>query len=304
MYLPALAFPWLSLAPAAISGLGGSLANDLNKQSTLRFLWLWLLLPFLFFSASSGKLATYILPCFPPFAILMSVGMTNYIDSGRGRLFDFGMMFNALVFLGMLIVLLISQAMDVGFRAYAQGEYSRFAVLAFTLLAAASTSLFAYFAKRPNAKLAASFILILPLLFAASYIIPNQAMERKAPGHLLQQYRDKISANALVISESSLVRAAAWYLKRDDIYLVSRGEVEYGLGYPEARQRLLDVDSFQSLIEQNAPTRSILLVCHRDCDKGFTELLPPTAREQRWGNFGVWFSQVAGDSASAAKAAQ
>ncbi len=83
--LPLLAFPWLTLVPAAISGLKQKSGNTIDA-SLLHFLWLWFLLPFLFFSASSGKLETYILPCFPPLAILIAAGLQRYFKQPGTRI--------------------------------------------------------------------------------------------------------------------------------------------------------------------------------------------------------------------------
>lgn len=295
MYLPALAFPWLSLLPAAISGLRGTDSSGLKKQNALRLLWLWLLLPFLFFSTSSGKLVTYILPCFPPFAVLTAVGLIGYLNSRRDKLFKFGVLFNTLVFLCLLAALLIIQAMDVGFRFYDETEHAKLAVLALSLLIGTSAGLAAFRAKRYEVKLAASVVIIAPLLLSISFAIPIETMKHKAPGQLFMQYLERVDNNTIIISEASLLRATAWYLKRDDIYLISKGEVEYGLGFPEARHRYLDKEHFQSLLENNTPGRSILMACKGQCDEQLTALLPPIAKKQVWGRFAIWYVPDAGN---------
>ncbi|MDZ7696998.1 MAG: phospholipid carrier-dependent glycosyltransferase [Deltaproteobacteria bacterium] len=53
--------PWVALMPAAVMGVGRRWRQD----AFIRFLFCWFFFPFLFFSASSGKLIPYILPCFP-----------------------------------------------------------------------------------------------------------------------------------------------------------------------------------------------------------------------------------------------
>ena len=80
------AIPWSFLFPAAAIGLRAT--GD--GHALHRFAICWLLFPFIFFSASEGKLATYILPCFAPLAILLAVGLDRYLDAGRRRAFDFG----------------------------------------------------------------------------------------------------------------------------------------------------------------------------------------------------------------------
>jgi 4-amino-4-deoxy-L-arabinose transferase-like glycosyltransferase len=57
-------FPWTGLVVPALSGV--RIRNGLD-----RFVVLWFLVPFLFFSAAGSKLPGYILPCLPPLALLM-----------------------------------------------------------------------------------------------------------------------------------------------------------------------------------------------------------------------------------------
>ncbi len=73
---PPMFLPWIFLVPAAVTGFFSTTAAARTKQNPISplitFCICWFVFPFLFFSASNGKLLTYILPCFPPFAILMS----------------------------------------------------------------------------------------------------------------------------------------------------------------------------------------------------------------------------------------
>ena len=49
--------------------------RDAFRRPFIRFLLCWAVLPFLFFSAASCKLGTYILPCFPPLALLTAAAL-------------------------------------------------------------------------------------------------------------------------------------------------------------------------------------------------------------------------------------
>lgn len=63
--LVGLLFPWSGTLLPAFAGAS-------PRRSTIdRFVLLWWLLPFLFFSAAGSKLPGYILPCLPPLALLM-----------------------------------------------------------------------------------------------------------------------------------------------------------------------------------------------------------------------------------------
>ncbi len=81
-----------------------------------------------------------------------------------------------------------------------------------------------------------------------------------------------------------------------DIYLITKGELNYGLGYPEAGHRYLKKERCKSLMEENASGRPVLIVCKRRCPGKFTELLPPGASNSAWGMFNFWFAPGAGIS--------
>lgn len=76
---PVGAFPWIGfLLQAAVRD--AKRGRDLLQDRTLRlrvFLWLWVMLPVLFFSFSGSKLPGYILPVFPAIALLIGLEMVE-----------------------------------------------------------------------------------------------------------------------------------------------------------------------------------------------------------------------------------
>src|SRR5262245_1420338 len=78
-YVPVLiglVFPWSGLVLPALAWLRA------RSSPVDRFVLLWLLLPFLFFSAAGSKLPGYILPCLPPLALLIGRALAA-IAEGR-----------------------------------------------------------------------------------------------------------------------------------------------------------------------------------------------------------------------------
>jgi 4-amino-4-deoxy-L-arabinose transferase-like glycosyltransferase len=51
---------------------------DWKKERLKLFLWLWVLIPIIFFSFSGSKLPGYILPVFPPIALLIGLELENW----------------------------------------------------------------------------------------------------------------------------------------------------------------------------------------------------------------------------------
>lgn len=289
VYFPALAFPWLSMAPAALAGLWHPVADPENDRGTRLLLWLWLLLPFLFFSVSSGKLVTYILPCFPPLAALMASGLIRYFHRERTWLIDYGILANTLLFLCLLVALGLSQTIDIGFRVYTADETGKVVLLSTAMLVSIAAGFHALLVNNTRWKLASAVAMIIPILFVASFVLPERVLGHKAPERILAPYKDSLGDDAIVIAEADVVHAAAWYLQRQDIYLLGTGETGYGLSYPDAAHRLLDPLQFAALMRQRSSRQPVLMVCHRDCDSQFVKRLPKTVQKQTWGEFTVWF---------------
>ncbi|MFQ5687117.1 MAG: hypothetical protein ACE5GV_10695, partial [Candidatus Scalindua sp.] len=71
--------PWSLFIPAVLVRLNG----ELLRKPLIRFCVCWMILPLVFFSISSSKAFTYVLPCFPPLAVLIAVGLTEYFRRGE-----------------------------------------------------------------------------------------------------------------------------------------------------------------------------------------------------------------------------
>ena len=83
-YIPVLIlgfFPWIFfLIPAARDFFKRDWRLSIQDFRLRLFLWLWAMIPILFFSASSAKLAGYILPSIPPLALLVSLEWKRHIE--------------------------------------------------------------------------------------------------------------------------------------------------------------------------------------------------------------------------------
>lgn len=271
---PAMFIPWAFLLPATILGLRPG-APRIARPALLRFSLAWFALPFLFFSISSGKLLTYILPCFPPLAILSSLGLLAQLRAARSRAFTLGARAMALLFTGLAVALLAIQT--VGLKGitppYGQGWQGGLAVAA--LLALALLPLTA----SGNGSAGRRLILfgLSPVLFlgGAAFIMPDQLIEKKSPGELLLRHRTEILPHTLILSDEEPVRAVCWYLKRNDVVLVNgAGELTYGVRHSEEPGRHLDLAQAKERILAN-PGKAVLVVRARKYRRWSAQLPPP-----------------------------
>ncbi len=295
--LPLLAFPWLSFAPAAISGLKEKSHNS-DQTALFRFLWLWLLLPIGFFSASNGKLATYILPCFPPMAVLMAAGLQQYLRRPSIRLFNMGLLLNFIFFAIALITLVVIQSVYTRYAIYHSDEWCSYLAVMLSLIAVLIAGVIAFKSKHTHTIIMSIALSFVPLLLIAHLAFPDRASAHKSPGVLIQQHSAQIPANAIVIADSYVIGAVSWTLHRNDIYLISPGELEYGLQYPDAKHRLLRPDDLSALLLKNQYTHPVAMVCSDGCADGMVPQLPADAVRYSYGIFDLWLIPALNDTSA------
>jgi 4-amino-4-deoxy-L-arabinose transferase len=284
---PAAALPWTFLFPAAILGV----KKTGIKTSITRYAICWFFFPFLFFSFSKGKILTYILPCFPPFAMLMSTGLKKYFETGGKKLFSVAVWSLALL-TGIIAVALIGvQIMGFkGFKPYALtwkwglGVFG-FMVFAFLLISAVRVT---------NSKTKLMLVGCAPLLvlFGSNFIMPDLTLEHKAPGAFLLKNVHKIQTDTMLVADEDPMGAVCWFYKRDDVYLLEGGgEVSYGLNYEDAKYRSLNLKQFKDLVLQNAEKGRVVLIAKSRKYMRWKQNLPEPVYEASSGKGGYVFVQ-------------
>ena len=276
--LPGMFMPWILLLPASVYGAYRLSLPDGPQRRLIIYSLCWFLFPFLFFSASSGKLITYILPCFPPLSILFAHGLTwwlseettekKYLQGGIGALFVFAV-------LGLLSL--------AGLQLFGPDHLQLFQrswkwlLLSGGLAAMLLLLLVAWRSNRARDKVSCFAISFTILLFTAHFTIPALTLNMKAPGLLISRHASNITPDTVILSGEEVVRAVCWYLKRDDIYLVERaGELQYGLDYPDSSHRKLNPVQAGILIQKHKG-KTILIAGHDEYSRWQPFLPPPVS---------------------------
>jgi len=284
---PAAALPWTFLFPAAILGV----KKTGIKTSITRYAICWFFFPFLFFTVSKGKILTYILPCFPPFAMLMSTGLKKYFETGGKKLFSVAVWSLALLAVIIAVVLIGVQIMGFkGFKPYAQTwkwglGVSGFMMFAFLLISAVRVT---------NSKTKLMLVGCAPLLvlFGSNFIMPDLTLEHKAPGAFLLKNVHKIQTDTMLVADEDPMGAVCWFYKRDDVYLLEGGgEVSYGLNYEDAKYRSLNLKQFKDLVLQNAEKGRVVLIAKSRKYMRWKQNLPEPVYEASSGKGGYVFVQ-------------
>jgi len=275
-FLPILAagiLPWTVQIPPALS----MVVKLEMKNPLVRFAICWFLFPFLFFSICSGKLIPYILPCIPPVAVIVAVGLTHYFEAGKMRAFSIA----AWVLAGIIgitgAVLLTSGIfLNEEMRFYGADEGAKQVAASLAAFVWAFLTVWSIRVKDYRKRLLLYCTGIAIFLLVAGVGVPSRVMNIRAPGGLLERNLPRVTPDAIVVSNDNVLRAVCWFLKRDNVKMLEEvGELAYGVKHDDADPgRFLTLPAFQKILRENAGKRPVILVLNASYYRSYRDQLP------------------------------
>jgi len=283
---PLLGFPWTLLV---INGVK-KLRLQAQHRTLIAYLAIWFVLPFLFFSIAKGKLLTYLLPIFPAFSILTALAIeksgqsTENEKTNRWRGETFGFIFLFVIVVAMVSVHLTSDNRML----FASNEQVKFAFLAASLL---SGGFMLWRSTLSTTSLSRSLWIgatLLPVFFYwASFVgLPREIANRKSPSEFLAAQSQYISHDVILMSDDSLFHSASWVYKRDDIYMLYSGELEYGLTYDDDKKRNLENASLTTFMDSFSPGQNFAIFYLGTKPLSKLENLSPTLKKMHESHIG------------------
>lgn len=233
------ALPWFFHLPEIVIGLND---KTLFSKPLIRYCVIWALFPFVFFSASSGKLATYILPCFSPIAVLVAYGLYNALyRCKRERLFNAVNLIVeyilATALVGAVIYVIISWFFDIPKLWNLKQLLVGILVILFWIV-------LLVFIKKVSSSVNKLILFALAPILAMSlkaYLTPNSVLINIAHENFIKEQSKYITKDTTVLAYQDMIGAVCWYLKRDDVYVYGKpGELEYPLKQPEFQSRFVN----------------------------------------------------------------
>ena len=271
------ALPWTFQLPSILLGLR---KNNFLKNQVMRYGLCWVVFPFVFFSMCSGKLPTYILPCFPPLAIFTAYGLYLYLKKNiKGKIFSYTLIFLATVAIigsiGFIIFQLISLTGKIK-GLYLPSEYWKwiiafFAIMFFVYLIKCSLK-----AKTIQNKLFLLAMAPMAILGIKGVATPDSALYHKAQGSFILRQAKYIQPDTMVIAYPNMIHSVCWYLKRDNVYVFGNtGEFSHGLSYPDAKYKFITQKKLDELIKSGKHKDNIAFFMRG----GFREDIPASKIE-------------------------
>ncbi len=212
--VPLGVLPWTFLLPATVRFHWRRRLDD-------RTLWLilWAFLPILFFSMSKSKLPHYVLPSFPPLAILIGVAVSRILSDSQERL-RYGFGASWVVLSSLFIYLAAGVIAPEIFPKIIRGRYDSIALLFWTS-AAISLALVYLTSKRTLwAKINPRYVLITQGLGLLVFMVTlSEMMVLIAPARSSQEIAVKalpyITPTTQLVSYDTYAEGLPFYLKTD-----------------------------------------------------------------------------------------
>ncbi|MBH1919924.1 lipid IV(A) 4-amino-4-deoxy-L-arabinosyltransferase [Serratia surfactantfaciens] len=291
-YLPILlaaVLPWLALLPGAL--LKGW--RERVQRPELFFLLSWAMMPLIFFSIAKGKLPTYILPCMAPLALLMTAYAEDYAATLRTKLFKANAWLNGLFgLIGIVALVVLISGLLPKAHLFTPQEWPK---VVLGLVAFGGWLLFALVSVRDNGRQwrwAAACPVLLCLVIG--YAIPQQVTDSKLPQNFARATMAELGNSRYVLTDSVGVAAGlAWELKRSDVLMFSqKGEVAYGLEYPDAKGHLISDADFPQWLAQARKQGNVSLVLQLSRGEALPQELPAADKVDRMNRLVLmWYKQ-------------
>ena len=252
-FIPVLAgtmLPWSLFIPAACRG---TWRERLSTEGSSRlYLLIWAAFIFVFFSKSDSKLVPYILPVFPPLALLMGNALVKTIDGGFAPLrLQSWLAGGILAVLGTGLILYphLAPKPELGTVA---------ATVMGLLFLGEGVAALASARKGSTLALFASLCLFSYLLgIAGPPLVLSRIAEKKSSKELALQVARRSSADAVVAS-FGYEQGLPFYAGRRVVVVGDRNELDFGSHQGDQSAWFIDLPQFRVLWDGNKPVFALL----------------------------------------------
>jgi hypothetical protein len=270
-FLPVLfggMFPWSIFIPRALIHIW--------KNKELRLLLIWVFVVFVFFSISGSKLPPYILPLFPPLAIILGYFFHEKWESQVNRRAEIPIYM--LIFLVFGTTALLSQVSPL--NTYIQNMSGDAPAVmkdlrVFSLWVSLSSFIMLFlfvFKKFTTHSWTFIFLSSFSLAIMLGILFNLNVVDRlNTAKDLAMMINKEKTQTGYIINYSSYDQTLPFYMKRGIIVASYAGELEMGAKYPDAKSIFMSDEDFSKLISSE---KKVLLVTKQKRIKNLQESFP------------------------------
>jgi 4-amino-4-deoxy-L-arabinose transferase-like glycosyltransferase len=234
-------WPWLYFAPLAFAARSTYEGDSSRDRGALRFLAIWFLVVFVFFSIPRSKLGEYILPALPPIAILAGTGLDRLRQMPRKRIHRLLGSFSAINLVPLIIVgavLALRLPLKLADKLISDG------VVLVLILAASSAAIWLAAYAGASVRIISAGIGILSLLVVAMIakgrVDATPAFSYRGLATAASPY---LKAGCILASYRHFVQSAPFYTQHREVLVGYRGELGPLANSPEAAESFIATDS-------------------------------------------------------------
>ena len=290
LVVPLGCIPWLAVAPMS-ARWWPALART---ESGIRFAICAVIGPFLFLSASSGKLPTYALPLFPPVAWLIVSGLLarfkSQIPSQRSR----GAFIPAavLIMLGagsMSLAIAGDRSTELLGRAWLESPHIHATILGSVLVLWGFGEWIAQRTKPGPHRVMWMGISPIAVLASFGLLFPDAIInDLTNTGPTLMSQREIVKNASTLMCDQRLAHACAWFLNRSDFLIVgSPREFVNELSIPQDDARIIASTDFAQTLADARVRGNVVIAAETAAVEGFLGTSGIPAPSQRI-NFRGW----------------
>jgi 4-amino-4-deoxy-L-arabinose transferase-like glycosyltransferase len=263
-FVPVLLFgmlPWTLLMFDTLLRTWKNTVRSDKSFNPERFLLVWAVFIYVFFSISGSKLPSYLLPMFPALALLMGKQLA---EMDERKLFRLLVPMLPLLGLGLALAPFTARLADTPLQVQMYGEYSVWLIVAaLTWFAGVATAL--VMLRRPNLvnypKPAAVLVLALSSLLAAQLATSgyNTIAKERSAYYLADAIRPYVKADVPFYSIANYEQTLPFYLKRTFTLVQYQDEMAFGI-MQEPQRWIPEVAGFYQVWEAQPAALAIMPV--------------------------------------------
>ncbi len=242
-------FPWVAFLHKAIKEIYQSLKSKSPTHLVDGFLVIWIIFIFVFFSASSSKLIPYIVPIFPPLALLIGRVIAKAWQSQDFK----GYTLSFTLFQGLAVIMIIAAPIALYYEEQLNNTLiTPYAAMTVGILIIGLICTF-IFQRKHNMKAA---LLSLGLSGALMYIPLNKAwvhLEGRSIYPLAMMIKDLSKPEDLIISWHRYYQDLPPYIERITYVVDYLTEMSFGASVEDDSSWMLDEKAFAKIIATGKP---------------------------------------------------
>ncbi len=233
--------PWTFLLPSVMKKIWRE-----RKSHDIIFIAIWFILILAFFTTSHSKLATYILPCFPPLALMVGYAFHDAPVRSEAPLYLAGFIWGLMGLILMILPPMVSYGFVQG-SVKEMGPLMRFgpwmgAILTLGIVAALWFGM-AY-------EMVAGIVIIGITVMITSLSFSPRWDGMRSTKFLLQG----LPANARLCAYRKYYPSSSFYIQRQVSLVDYTGELEFGIKHDLEKANVLTIDELAKLMASNKNT--------------------------------------------------